>query len=150
MACPYKSKVPIEIPNQEINKELLGKWIKKADKDNKNPEYFMISKRNEKFKCNIVKFEYQSSDSTYKETKYITHFTTIKKVLFLNMQKENEDDFYLHRLDLNKNEFTLFELTDNIDEKFISSKKLKKFIKENMNHSFFYNKEEKKYVKVEE
>jgi len=147
-ACPYKSKVPIDVPNQEINKELIGKWIKKADKSNDNPEYFMISKRSDKFKCDIVKFEYQSSDSTYKKTKYITHFTTIKNKLFLNMQKEDEDDFYLHRLDLSGDEFVLYELTENIDEQFTSSKALKKFIKKNMKHSFFYNKDEKKYIKV--
>jgi uncharacterized membrane protein YkgB len=42
----------------------------------------------------------------------------------------------------------LYELTDNIDEKFTESQKLKEFVKKNMHLSFFYNKDEKKYVKV--
>lgn len=147
MACPYQSVVPIDVPNQKVDKAMLGKWVKNSDKDKPNPEYFEISSLSE-FKYNIVKYEYQSSDSTYKQTKYVTHFTKIENLTFMNMQKDGEGDFYLHRIDVVGNEFTLFELTDNIDEKFNTSADLKKFVMKNMNLSFFYNKDEKKYVRV--
>jgi len=147
MACPYQSSVPIDAPNLKIDKAIFGKWVKKSEKDKDNPEYFEISKLND-FKYNIVKFEYQSSDSTYKQTKYETHFTKIDNLVFMNMQKNGEGDFYLHRIDMNGEEFTLYELTDNIDEKFTLSADLKKFVKSNMNLSFFYNKDEKKYIRV--
>ena len=146
MACPYQSSVPIDVPNQKVDKAMFGKWVKNADKDKDNPGYFEISAI-DKYKYNIVKFEYQSNDSTYKQTKYVTHFTKIVDFVFMNMQKNGEGDFYLHRIDLTGDEFTLFELTDNIDEKFTSSEELKKFVKSNMTLSFFYNKDETKYVR---
>ena len=145
-ACPYQSKVPIDKPNTKVDKTVLGKWIKKSDKENENPEYFQISAIEEN-KYNIVKFEYQSNDSTYKQTKYITHFSYIKDYVFMNMQKDGDGDYFMHRIDMNGDEFMLYELTDNIDEKFVSSEEFKKFVKKNMKLSFFYNKDEVKYVR---
>ncbi|OQY00291.1 MAG: hypothetical protein B6I20_09045 [Bacteroidetes bacterium 4572_117] len=145
-ACPYQSAVPIDEAIVKVDNKVLGKWIKNSDLEKDNPEYFEISAI-DKYKYSIVKFEYQSSDSTYKETKYITHFTNIEDYVFMNMQENGKDDYYLHRMDLKGNEFSLYEVTDNIDEKFTDSKKLKKFIKKNMKLSFFYNKDETKYVR---
>ena len=146
MGCPYQSQVPIDVPNQKIDKAMIGKWVKNSEKDKENPEYFGISAIDD-YKYNIVKFEYQTNDSTYKETKYLTHFTKIDDLVFMNMQKDGEGDYYLHRIDLMGDEFLLFELTDNIDEKFTSSDELLSFVKKNMNLSFFYNKDETKYVR---
>ncbi|MBN1252766.1 MAG: hypothetical protein JXR51_05915 [Bacteroidales bacterium] len=145
-ACPYQSQVPIDVPNQKIDKTIIGKWVKNSEADKENPEYFQISEL-DTYKYNIVKFEYQSNDSTYKQTKYLTHFTKIEDYVFMNMQQDGEGDFYLHRIDMNGDEFTLYELTDNIDEKFASSEELKKFVEKNMKLSFFYNKDEIKYVR---
>jgi len=145
-ACPYQSQVPIDKPNKKVDKTVLGKWIKNSDTDNENPEYFEISAIDE-FKYNIVKFEYQSSDSTYKETKYLTHFTYIEDFVFMNMQKDGEGDYYMHRIDKTGDEFMLYEITDNIDEKFTSSEEFESFVAKYMKLSFFYNKDEVKYVR---
>ena len=145
-ACPYESDVPITEADHAIENQLLGKWIKKSDLDNENPEYFEISKATD-LKYEIVKYEYQSSDSTYDATKYLTHLSYLKDFVFMNMQKYDENKYYLHRIDLKADEFVLYEVTDNIDEKFTSSKDLKKFVKKNMKLSFFYNKDEETYVK---
>ena len=55
--------------------------------------------------------------------------------------------FYLHKVDLSDDRFVLYEVTDNIDEKFDSSEKLKAFVKKHMHLSFFYNKDEVTYYK---
>ena len=144
--CPYASKVPIDKSGAKINKNLLGKWIKATDKEKENPEYFVISEIDPQ-KYSIVKFEYKTTDSSYKETKYVSHISLIENISFLNMQKGGNGDYYLHKIDMANNEFTLFEVTDNIDEKFGTSAELKAFIKENMRLSFFYNKDEKKYIR---
>ncbi len=146
--CPYASKVPIDSPGAKVNQKLFGKWLKASDKDKENPEYFVISEIDPN-KYSIVKFEYQTNDSSYKETKYVSHISQIEDISFLNMQKDGVGDYYLHKIDLGNNEFTLYEVTDNIDEKFGSSDELKAFVKKYMRLSFFYNKDETKYVKTE-
>jgi len=145
-ACPYASKVPIDSPSVKVTQQFTGKWLKASDKEKENPEYYVISGIDE-YKYNIVKFEYQTSDSSYKETKYVSHMSQIEDVSFLNMQKDGHGDYYLHKIDLSGNEFSLFEVTDNIDEKFSNSADLKSFVKKYMRHSFFYNKDEIKYLK---
>lgn len=145
-ACPYSSEVPIDNPSIEIQKILLGQWVKAKDIDKKKPDYFNIKDVGNK-QYDITKFEYRSSDSAYRETKYIAHLSKIEDLSFLNMQKNGSGSYYLYRIDFDKNRFTLFELTDNIDEKFTTSKALKAFVKKYMRLSFFYSKEEETYIK---
>jgi len=144
MACPYTSQVPIDNPGVKVQNALMGKWVKAGDESNLNPNYFVITKQDD-FKYKIIKNEYSSSDSTYKETIYISHISKIDNLQFLNMQQDGTGDYYLYKLVLNQNDFSLFEVTDNIDEKFATSEELKAFVKKNMNLSFFYNKDEEKY-----
>ncbi len=145
-ACPYASKVPIDQPNMKIDKKLIGKWVKLDDLNKKKPNYFQISVATNK-QYNVVKYEYQSSDSAYKEVKYVSHMSKIGDNKFFNMQKDGTGDYYLYKIVLKGDKFTLFEVTDNIDEKFENSEELKNFIKKYMHLSFFYNKDEKTYAK---
>ena len=145
-ACPYQSTVPIDEPNIKTDKKIIGKWIKSSDISNENPNFYLIEELNE-FKYKIINNEYNSSDSTYTKTVYLTHISKIDDLVFMNMQKDGTGDYYLHRIDIGNNEFTLYEITDNIDEKFNTSKELKEFVKSNMKLSFFYNKDEVKYLR---
>ena len=145
-ACPYTSSVPIGPADEEINKTLLGKWISGTDIEYEFPTYYSISKA-DKTKYNVVEFMYSSYDSTYSETAYTMHSTTIGDNVFMNVQEKTGGDYHLHKIEVAKNEFILHEVSDNIDEKFSSSNELKTFIEKNMNYSFFYNKGEKKYYK---
>jgi len=144
--CPYASKVPIDQPSVKVQKELIGKWVKAGDQTKENPEFFVISPIGD-VKYNIVKNEYNTYDSAYKETIYISHISKVGNLEFMNMQQDGKGDYYLYRIDLGQGEFTLYELTDNIDEKFNTSEELKAFIQKNMNLSFFYNKDEERYIK---
>jgi len=144
IACPYTSPVPIDKPSIKAQNSLMGKWVKAGDESNQNPNYFVITKQDD-FKYKIIKNEYSTYDSVYKETIYISHISNIENLQFLNMQQDGAGDYYLYKLELGQDEFSLFEITDNIDEKFATSEELKAFIKKNMNLSFFYNKDEEKY-----
>ena len=144
--CPYTSTVPIDKPNVKVNKKLTGKWVKTSDLSNENPEYYEI-KKYDKYRYEIIKNTYNSNDSIYKQESYITHITEIDNNSFLNMQKGGTGEYFLHKIDLVDKEFTLYEITNNIDEKFSSSEPLREFVKKNMNLSFFYNQEEVKYSK---
>jgi len=144
MACPYTSKVPIDNPSVKVDNQLVGKWVKAGDESNPNPNYFVITKQDD-LKYKIIKNEYNSYDSAYKETVYISHMSKIDNNQFLNMQQDGAGDYYIYKLVLGQDEFSLFEVTDNIDEKFATSEDLKAFVKKNMGLSFFYNKDEEKY-----
>jgi len=145
-ACPYTSSVPIDNPSVKVNNNLLGKWVKTSDQTNEHPTYFVITNIGD-LKYNIVKNEYNSYDSAYSQTVYVSHISKINQIDFMNMQQDGKGDYYLYKIVLGSGEFALFEITDNIDEKFNTSEELKAFITKNMNLSFFYNKDEERYIK---
>jgi len=66
----------------------------------------------------------------------------------LNMQELGQEKYDIYKLDITDTEFTMFEVTDNIDETFTNSGDFIKFIKKNMNLSFFYNASEKTYKRM--
>jgi hypothetical protein len=150
-ACPYTSSVPVSQSSEKLEKKLFGKWVKASDADADFPEYYQISEQ-DKFRYRIEKNEYNTTDSIYDKTVYVSHTTTLGGIVFINMQKDGEGDFYIHRIDLSedKESFVLFEVTDNIDEKFSSSAELKAFVDKYKELSFFYNSEEKTYTKKED
>ena len=146
-SCPYSSRVPIDKPGISVNKKLFGKWIQAKDRDEDFPQFFQIEKH-DKYRYKIFDWQFKTSDSAYDSTLFISYISEIEDNMFLNMQKNGEGDYLLYKIDLESNEeFTLFEVTDNIDEQFNTSEELKAFIKAYMHLSFFYNKDEKKYIR---
>jgi hypothetical protein len=145
-ACPYTSTVPIDQASIKVDKNLIGKWVKSSDVDAEKPNFYEIKSLSDK-KYTIINNEYSTYDSTYTITNYTAHVSKIDDVNFLNMQKDGTGDYYLYRFELIENELTMFEVTDNIDEKFNTSQELRAFIQKNMLLSFFYNKDEIKYIR---
>ena len=147
-ACPYKSKVPIGLPEEKIDKNLLGEWISAADLEYDNPTYYIIKKFS-KVKYSMTEMSYSSYDSTYTDTKYFIHSTTIGNRTFLNIQEQGGGDYHLHYISMDDDEFELFEVSENVDEQFSTSSELKSFVEKNMEYSFFYTKGEARYIKKE-
>jgi hypothetical protein len=148
--CPYDSQVPITEADKPIDKTLLGNWYKEGEQANEYPsEYYKITGMTPQL-YQVTKMEMNSEDSTYREEPYVSHLSVLKgadnkEYKFLNMKKDGS--FYLHRMDLSEKQFVLYEMTDNVDEKFNSSAELREFVKNNMHLSFFYNKDELTYYK---
>lgn len=146
-ACPYQSKVPITKPQEKVDKDLLGEWISTQELEIENPKYFSINKF-DKTKYEIIEMSYSSYDTAYSSKTYFMHTSTIKDRLFLNVEDASQGGgYYLYYLEKGSNEFTLFEVSDNIDEQFASSEDLRKFVEKHMNLSFFYSKDELKYIR---
>lgn len=145
VACPYSANFPLTNPSITIDQSFLGKWVV-ANEYSDNPNYFIFSKIDDK-KFKAEKYEYDSSDEIYSVSgTYICHFTDIDKTRFVNM-KDN-DTYYFYKIEMqNDKQFKLFEVTDNIDEKFTSSQDLLAFFTKHKNLSFFYNKDEETYNK---
>lgn len=145
-ACPYQSKVPITQAEEKLNKDLFGEWISTSELEYDNPTFYSIDKFS-KVKYEVVENSYSSYDSTYTQKKYFMHSSTLGDRTFMNIQEASGGDYYLHYMEIGDNEFTLFEITENIDEQFTSSTDLKNFVEKNMNLSFFYSKSEVKYIR---
>lgn len=150
-ACPYQSDVPISEPETAVTEDLLGKWVKESDNtEEEYPEYFVIEKKSQ-YIYKIIKYSYDQEDSVYTDTPHDAHISLVKGNEFLNMHLDEETDmasgFGLYKLERKKESFTLFELSNNIDEKFENSKQLEKFVKKYMHLSFFYNTGEETYIK---
>lgn len=148
-ACPYESSVPIAEAIEGIDNRFVGKWIKEGEQNEEYPdEFYLIQALGDRL-YEVVKNDLDNQDSTYRTETYISHLTTLKKsgedYLFLNMKKDGK--YYLHKIDLSEDSFVLFEVTDNIDEKFSNSEELKSFVEKNMDLSFFYNKDETTFYK---
>ena len=149
-ACPYDSQVPITEADKPIDKALLGNWYKEGEQNSEYPsEYYKITGMTPEL-YQVTKMEMNTEDSTYREESYVSHISVLKgadnkEYKFLNMKKDGS--YYLHRVDLSDKKFVLYEMTDNVDEKFNTSAELREFVKKHMHLSFFYNKDELTYYK---
>lgn len=147
-ACPYSADFPLDEPNEKTRAMLMGKWVE--DGAGENPSFYMVTKASE----NTYKFEkneYDSNEKKYNTTVYIGHITKMGDVDFLNLMDSNDKKYYFHKIEMpkkdGKRQLVIYEVTDNIDEKFNGSGEMKAFFDKYKNLSFFYNKDEKKYNK---
>lgn len=150
MACPYETEVPINKPEVKYPAELLGKWEPKSSSD----DMYTIKKKDD-YVITITKVKKEvKTDDTPEE--YEAFISEVGGVKFLNLSEKKDDDFgtkkyYLYKLEISASgaRLTLSPVTENIDEKFQTSAELKNFIQQNMNHSFFYDKEDEVYIRAE-
>lgn len=146
--CPYKSSVPLSTPSEYVNKQVFGKWIPKSQESKADPEYYLIEMK-DTFNYAVEHFLFNEKDSTYEVKSYTSWTTRIDNIMFMNVQQEGQKEVTLYRLDVMGDELmVLFEVTNNIDERFKDSEKMKTFFKKHMNLSFFYNGDEVELIKV--
>lgn len=148
--CPYDSEVAIDNPaSVKYPAALLGNWEPKSSSD----EFYKI-KRKDDFVISIIKTKKNAKAEDTPE-EYEAFLSEVDGVKFLNLYEKSGDNstpkFYLYKLEINNSgtKITLSPLTENIDEKFQTSAELKAFIKENMKHSFFFDKEEEVFIKAD-
>jgi hypothetical protein len=144
--CPYKSVVPLAPPVELIRAEYIGSWVPENEIHSEHPAYYTISKF-DSVRFAIEHFRYNEDDKEYTIKNYIGHTTSLDGLVFLNMQESGTKEYLLHRIDLVPSGLKLFEVTDNIDEKFESSDEMEAFFRQNMKLSFFYTKDEVSLVR---
>ncbi len=149
-ACPYESAVPVSSPTVKYPVSLLGKWELKNSSD----DLFLITKKDE-FSFVVTKTKKQPKADDAPEV-FEAFLSDVAGVTFLNIT-EKEDQlsgpgkFYLYKIVISQNEteITLSEVSENIDEQFDNSAALKSFIEKNMQHSFFFTKDDEVYIKTD-
>lgn len=145
--CPYQSTVPVDEAGIKVPKSLFGKWIKKSNLEDENPTYYIIEK-GEKNRFSITQNEYSTTDSEYSQTKYTGHISNVNDIDFMNILEEGSSEYYIYKaLWMSDTQLKMFEVTNNITEKFNSSGELKAFIAKHMHLSFFFNKDPEIYIK---
>jgi hypothetical protein len=145
-ACPYSSTVPLSDATISVGSEMMGKWMIE-DEYSEQPNYFIFTAMDGK-KFKAEKYEYNSTDEFYEVSgTYIVHFTDIAKTRFANMSQDGT--YYFYKIEMvGKDQFKLYEVTDNIDETFTTSGELNAFFGKYKDLSFFYNKDEEVYNRV--
>jgi len=143
-ACPYISSVPISEANEPLNEAIFGKWVAASDAEYDHPTFYAIS---EKDANHYEVVENQHYDKKYNKVEYVMHSSTVGGKTFMNVQEAAGGDYHIHMVEIGTDGFTLWEMSDNIDEKFNSPAELKAFIEKYMSLSFFFTKDEKRYIK---
>ena len=145
--CPYRSEVPLSEPVEYVNKQIMGKWVPKADESKENPEYYLIAE-NDTVSYSVEHFQYNQEDSSYTAKSYTCWTTRIENIQFMNVQQAGQKDVTLYRLDVMGDELmVLYQVTNNIDERFTDSQEMAAFFKKYMKLSFFYNGDEVELIK---
>ncbi|MFT5902485.1 MAG: hypothetical protein ACI9LA_001700 [Bacteroidia bacterium] len=139
--CPYSSIVPLSKPVELIMPELIGSWVPENEAKSEFPSYYSIEKY-DTVRYAIAHFQYNKDDEAYSSKDYVGHTTYLEGILFMNLVGSGSKEYLIHRIDLIPGGFKLFEVTENIDEKFESTEEMRKFFIENMKSSFFYTKDE--------
>ncbi len=139
--CPYKSPVALGPAVEKVQSEYIGSWVSETDVVSTNPSYYVIAKY-DSVRYSIEHSQYNDEEKGYSTKSYVAHTTSIDGFVFMHLVESGTEEFLLHRLVLTPSGMTLFEVTDNIDEQFDSSEKMREFFKQNMRLSFFYNREE--------
>lgn len=141
--CPYQSTVPIESPNIEVPKPLLGNWYKPTDgKSETDKDYLRISAR-DKYLLTIEKITPKTDEKEENIDSYTGYLSRIGTDLFLNVSPSNDlSKYYIYRIEVNESMFTGWPVTDRITEQFATSAELKAFIEKYKQLSFFYDSKE--------
>lgn len=143
-ACPYQSNVPIGEANEEVNESFLGEWVNVEQSEEDYPVVYTISYLTDNM-YEIVEKTVGSGDYST----YTMHSTTIRNNMFVNIKPQGEDFYYIYKMEKIEGLLVLHEVSDYIDEEFPNSRKFKRFVRRNMNLSFFYTPFPSKYIRYE-
>ena len=149
MGCPYETEVPIDKPSIKFPANLFGKWEPKSSSDD-----VLTIKRKDDFAVIITKTKKDAKPDDSVE-QYEAFLSEIGNLKFLNVSELSEysstPKYYLYKMEVSPSgsRITLSAVTENIDETFTSSAELKAFIQKNMQHSFFFEKEEDVYLRLD-
>ncbi len=148
MGCPYGAEVPLDGPSVKIDKNLLGEWESKSSQDYN----FTVFKDNE-YTYKILKVKVEGHGDAHDTSTYKAYLVDLNGTMFLSLWDASASKktylFYKYEMAPSGAKATLTPVTDNIDEKFETSKELKAFFLKYMSLSFFYDKDPDVYLKKE-
>ena len=134
-ACIYESEVPIDEPSVKVSPKLLFTWGESGGdtyKFTRSDDYTYaidVIHPNNKTPEKMMAYASIVDDKTFLNVWSVKKGKSSKSYILLKIRM------------LSDSTLLVMPLTENIREKFTSSADLKKFISENMDRSFFYEKD---------
>jgi hypothetical protein len=143
MGCPYNAEVPIDESSVKIDSKLLGNWESKSSTTYK----YAVTRADDK----TYRIEKKSETDT---SFYKAFLSDVDGVKYLNIMPDDAStskSYYFYRIEFSGSgaKITLSPVTENIDEKFATSKEMKDFFKKNQGLSFFFAKDDEIYFKAD-
>ncbi len=138
--CPYSSTIPLSEATAKIPDSFIGTW-ERMDSEGDKVEV----KRTGPNTMDVIQ-----PNSEGEPTIYHAHFTEIGRSTFMNLKEDGEySNYLLYKLEKEGDfKIKLVEVTPYIRETFETSADLRKFVEQNMQHSFFFTNEESTYYKI--
>ncbi len=138
--CPYSSTIPLSEATAKIPDSFIGTW-ERMDSEGDKVEV----KRTGPNTMDVIQ-----PNSEGEPTIYHAHFTEIGGSTFMNLKEDGEySNYLLYKLEKEGDfKIKLVEVTPYIRETFETSADLRKFVEQNMQHSFFFTNEESTYYKI--
>jgi len=134
--CPYESEVPIDEPSVAVPTALPGVWMGVSDSG------AVITVTAADAYTFHIKYEKNSEGTKY----YAAYLSHLRNMYFMNLRTRNQDSliadgtyiFYKFELSADGTRLTLSPVTENIREKFTTSRSQKAYFRKHAHTSFFY------------
>lgn len=137
-ACPFSAPFPIDEPSVKYSPAMLGKWVEESELESENPSYYVISDE-DGYSFNVEEFTYDEEEDSWSTSDYTAHLSEVGDYKFINIYDYTMEEWYFYRMDWDDpDQFTLFAVTEYIDEGFESSEEMKIFFEKYCDLSFFY------------
>ncbi len=147
-ACPFEAPFPIDEPSVKYSPAMIGKWIEESELESETPPYYMISDI-DSYSFTVEEYTYDTDEETYTTEEYTAHLSEVGDYKFINIYDYTMESWYFYRLDWDDpDQFSLYAVTEYIDESFDSSEEMKIFFEKYCELSFFYQGAET-YMRVE-
>jgi len=148
MGCPYSSKVTFEDqPTEKVNEAYFGNYEKKGSTT------YTYELLKETSKTYLIKEKSNTGTSVYYYIGYIIKIDETDFLITYEKPKEGKEisKYYFYKFEGSKSGsmFTLSEVTENIKEQFNDPKELRNYFKKYKDISFFYDKTETKYYRLD-
>ena len=138
VACPFEAPFPIDEPSIKYSSSMIGKWAEESELENEAPSYFMISDV-DSYSFKIEEFTYDGDNDSWSSSEYTAHLSGISNYKFINIYDASMETWYFYRMDWDDpDQFSLYAVTEYIDESFDSSAEMKIFFEKYCELSFLY------------
>lgn len=142
--CPYASPYPIDEPSIPVDEKLIGKWTPEKDA----AFTLTVAKGIDDFHYKIEKRDVVTGDLEMFQA-FISEIDGKRYVQAYEVRSRGRN-YYFYRIALvTERNMKLLAVTENIDERFTNSAELKAFFARHQQTSFFFDKNEERYVRID-
>ena len=125
---------------------MVGKWATISEEFSETSSHYIISDI-DGYSFKIEENTYDEEEDSWTTEEYSAHLSELSDYKFLNVY--SDETWYFYRMDWDDpDQFSLYPVTEYIDESFDSSEEMKIFFEKYCELSFFYQSAES-YMRIE-